>query len=593
MSYRAPTNDILSALHTAAGLPDLIASNVLGDLDAETVQAIIEEAGKFAAEELAPLSEKGDQVGSNLVDGGVVTPDGWKTAYERFCEAGWSALTGPEEYGGQHLPCVLSSAVSELWNSSNLSFGLCPLLTQGAVEALNLYCDEETKKRYLPRLVSGEWTGTMNLTEPQAGSDLAALSSRAEPQADGTYKIFGTKIFISYGEHDLTDNIVHTVLARLPDAPAGTRGISFFLVPKRLVNEDGSLGERNDVKCVGVEHKLGIHASPTCVMAYGEDGGATGYLIGEPHRGLQVMFVLMNAARLGVGIQGVAVAERATQKAIEFAQERKQGAALTAPGAGSVAIIQHADVRRNLMTMQAMTQASRCICLATARYIDEQYRSSDEARRHAAGHRAALLTPVAKAFSTDLACEVSSLGIQVHGGMGFIEETGAAQFYRDARILPIYEGTNGIQAMDLVGRKLPLEGGRVALSYIDELDETAAAVNASNVPEFGTMGERLTEANAALRQATGWLLKTLAANPDAAMAGATPYLRLFGLAAGGTYLAREALAASRSDTGDSSSRVARARFFSENLVVTAPGLAQSVIGGADGILGLSPEALAG
>ncbi len=592
MSYRAPLNDILSALRTAGGLSDLIAKDILGDLDEETLQAIVEEAGKFAAEELAPLSEKGDRDGSQLVEGAVVTPEGWKTAYDRFCEAGWTALTGPEEFGGQHLPCIVSTAVSEIWNSANLSFGLCPLLTQGAVDALNLYCDEETKQHYLPRLVSGEWTGTMNLTEPQAGSDLAALAARAEPQTDGSYRIFGTKIFISYGEHDLTDNIVHTVLARLPDAPAGTRGISFFLVPKYLVNADGSLGERNDVKCVGLEHKLGIHASPTCVMAYGEDGGATGYLIGEPNRGLQVMFVLMNAARLGVGVQGVAVAERATQRAIAYAQERKQGAAVTAPGAGSVAIIQHADVRRTLLTMRALTQASRCICMATARNIDEQQRSNDETQRTAAGHRAALLTPIAKAFSTDMACEVASLGIQVHGGMGFIEETGAAQHFRDARILPIYEGTNGIQAIDLVGRKLTLEGGDVVRAYMAELDETAAAVSASNVLEFGQMGARLADANAALAQATDWLIETLSSNPEAALTGATPYLRLFGLTAGGAYLAREALAANRGET-DGSQQVARARFFAENLVVTVPGLAQSVVGGADAVLGVPPETLAG
>ena len=578
MNYQAPVDDIMRALKVA-GLDEMLRDGTLDGLDGETVRAIVEEAGKFGTEVLDPLNVKGDRATSRrLADGSVVTPEGWKAAYRAFAEGGWAALPGPAAFGGQGLPSMVSMAACEIWNSANLSFGLCPLLTQGAVDALHLFADETTKARYLPRLISGEWTGTMNLTEPHAGTDLGALRTRAEPQADGTYRITGTKIFITYGEHDLTDNIVHTVLARLPDAPPGTRGISFFLVPKVLVNADGSLGTRNDVVCAGVEHKLGIHASPTCIMKYGEKDGAVGYLIGEPNRGLQVMFVMMNAARLAVGVQGVALAERATQHAIRYAKERRQGRAPTTKGTDMAPIIEHADIRRTLMTMKALTQASRTICLATAREIDVQHRAKDAAARAAAANRAALLTPVAKAFSTDIACEVASMGIQIHGGMGFIEETGAAQFYRDARILPIYEGTNGVQAIDLVTRKLPLEGGKVVEAYIGELKRTADEARASNRPDLGRMGERLDEAVAALAKATIHLGKCLQANPDEALAGATPYLRLFGLAAGGCYLARAALAEPMAATP--SAAVTLARFFAENLTLAAPGLAETVTGGA-------------
>jgi acyl-CoA dehydrogenase len=591
MAYQAPVDDIMHALKTAAGLDGLIERGILG-VDEETIRAVIEEAGKFGAEVLDPLSVVGDRTGSKLVDGKVVTPPGWKEAYKQFAEGGWGGLQAPEEWGGQNLPNLLSTAAGEIWNSANLAFGLCPLLTFGAIDAIELQGSEQLRKTYLPKMVSGEWTGTMNLTEPQAGSDLGALTTRAEKQADGTYRIFGTKIFITYGDHEMTDNIVHLVLARLPDAPPGTRGISLFLVPKYLVNKDGSVGARNDVTCASLEHKLGIHASPTAMMKYGEKDGAIGYLVGEENRGLNVMFIMMNAARLAVGMQGVAVAERATQQAMAYAKERRQGRGLSAKSTGMSPIIEHADIRRNLMTMKALTQAARAICLVTAKETDVSRRAKDMAERAAAAHRVALLTPIAKAFSTDIGCEVASIGVQIHGGMGFIEETGAAQHYRDARILPIYEGTNGIQAIDLVTRKLPLEGGKVVAGYIGELQQTVNEVRASNRPEFGRMGERLGEAVAALAEASRWMGGALQKSPEAALAGAAPYLRLFGLAAGGVYLAKGALAAARSGSSAAQGQpIAIARFFAENLATAGPGLKDAVVSGADSTLGLAPEAL--
>ena len=493
MTYRAPVDDIMFALKTAVGLPGLIERGIYDGLDEETVRAIVEEAGKFGSEVLDPLNWSGDQSGSAVKDGVVTTPAGWKDAYKAFSAGGWSALPCPEEFGGQGLPAIVSMAACEIWNSANLAFGLCPLLTQGAIDALHAHGSEDLKRIYLPKMISGEWTGTMNLTEPHAGSDLGELRTKAVPQGDGTYKITGTKIYITYGEHELTDNIIHMVLGRLPDATAGTKGISLFLVPKWLVNADGSRGARNDVICAGVEHKLGIHASPTCTMKYGEKGGAIGYLVGEENRGLMTMFIMMNAARLAVGVQGVSIAERATQRAIEYANERKQGRAPGTSAAGMQPIIAHADIRRTILTMKAMTQAARAICLVTAREIDISHRGKTDAERQAAQAKAALLTPIAKAFSTDIGCEVASMGVQIHGGMGFVEETGAAQYYRDARILPIYEGTNGIQAIDLVTRKLPLAGGKVMQAYLAELKATADEVKASNQPSFGRMGERLGE----------------------------------------------------------------------------------------------------
>jgi alkylation response protein AidB-like acyl-CoA dehydrogenase len=590
MSYQAPVDDILHALETVVELPRHRASGVYDGLDETTVRAILEEAGRFGSEVLDPLNRVGDQAASRLANGRVTTPPGWKEAYRQFSEAGWAALPSPAAYGGQGLPSIIAMATSEIWNAANLSFGLCPLLTHGAIDALLADGSEELKRRYLPKMSDGTWTGTMNLTEAHAGSDLGHIRTRAERRADGTYRIFGTKIFITYGEHDLTDNIVHMVLARLPDAPPGTRGISLFLVPKVLVNSDGSLGERNDVVCAGLEHKLGIHASPTCTMKYGEKTGAVGWLVGEENRGLNTMFIMMNLARLAVGVQGVAIAERATQRALAYAGERRQGRTASVMAGEMGPIIEHADTRRTLMSMRAMTQAARAICLMTARELDLSHRARSETERKEAALRAALLTPVAKAFSTDIGCEVASLGVQVHGGMGFIEETGAAQHYRDSRILPIYEGTNGIQAIDLVTRKLPLEGGRVVRAAIAEMKAVAEEVRASNQPAFGRMGERLGEAVAALASATTWMGQALGTNPDAALAGATPYLRLYGLAAGGTLLAKGALAAAR---GGHTGPIARARFFAENHAVAAAGLAAVVEGGADSALALAPAAIGG
>ena len=589
MSYRAPVDDIMHALKSAAGLDDLLKAGLFGGLDEETVRAVVEEAGKFGAEVLDPLNLAGDREGSKLVDGRVRTPAGWRDAYRQFAAGGWGALPCPEEHGGQGLPQMVAMAACEIWNSANMGFGLCPLLTQGAIDAIEAHGSEHLKRTFLPKMVSGEWTGTMNLTEPHAGSDLGHLRARAEKQADGTYRLFGTKIFITYGDHEMTDNIIHLVLARLPDAPPGTRGISLFVVPKVLVNADGSLGARNDVVCAGLEHKLGIHASPTCVMKFGEKDGALGYLVGEENRGLNVMFVMMNAARLAVGVQGVAIAERATQRAVAYARDRRQGRTASSKGNEMGPIIEHADVRRTLMTMKSMTHAARAICLVVARETDMSRKGVDEARRAAAALRVQLLTPIAKAFSTDIGCEVASMGVQVHGGMGFVEETGAAQHYRDARILPIYEGTNGIQAIDLVTRKLPLDSGKVVAAYIAELQQTAEEVRASNRPEFGRMGDCLAQSVAALADATRYLWSTLASNPEAAMAGAAPYLRLFGLAAGGTYLARGALLAVRE--GGHADKIALARFFAENLMTASGGLKETVIGGAESTFALDVAAL--
>ncbi len=579
MTYSAPVDDIFAALKSAANLDDRLANGSYPGLDAETIRAVLEEAGSFAADVLAPINWSGDRVGSKLINGAVVTPPGFKEAYQKYAGGGWSALPCPEEYGGQGLPEIISAATGEIWNSANLAFGVGVLLTQGAIHALNSGGSESLKAAYLPKMVSGQWTGTMNLTEPHAGSDLSVLNTRADRQGDGTYLITGTKIFISFGDHDMAENIIHLVLARLPDAPAGTRGISLFLVPKILLNEDGSLGARNDVLCAGVEHKLGISASPTCVMKFGEGGGATGFLVGEENRGLATMFVMMNQARLAVGMQGVAVAERATQRAVAFAKERTQGRAANANGPGMSPIIKHPDVRRSLLTMKAMTQAARMICLATAAELDGAHRAVDASQASAARNLAALLTPVAKAFATDTGVEVASLGIQVHGGMGYVEDTGAAQHLRDARILPIYEGTNGIQAIDLVTRKLPLEGGKVVASYLLSIAATATSLEARKDPKLGDTSANLKQGLEALKRATDFMLAANRDNPELALAGATPYLRLFALVAGASYLANSALRPdARADDG------VLARFFAENFLTAAPGLADTVVLGGNSVL---------
>src|SRR5580700_137251 len=470
MTYRAPINDMLLALNHGAGLQAAVKAGHYGDFDADITAAVLEEAGKFASDVLAPLNRVGDEHGIKLAANKVTTAPGWPDAYQRWTAAGWNAVSGPEAFGGQGLPLAINAACTEIWSASNVAFGLCPLLTLSAIEALDAHGSDELKTIYLEKLVTGEWTGTMQLTEPQAGSDVGALRTRAEKQADGTYRIKGTKIFITYGDHDMTDNIVHFVLARLPDAPAGTRGISLFLIPKFMVNADGSLGERNDIYASGVEHKLGMHASPTCTMTMGDRGGAIGYLIGEENQGMRCMFTMMNQARLGVGLEGVGVADRAYQQALAYAQERKQGKAVgNKNGDGSDAIIVHPDIKRMLLQMRSLTAAARSICYATAVALDVATRAKDAKVRTDAAARGALLTPIAKAFSTDIGNEVTSLGVQVHGGMGFIEETGAAQYSRDARITTIYEGTNGIQAIDLVTRKLGANGGAAVAAHIEEL----------------------------------------------------------------------------------------------------------------------------
>jgi len=586
MTYQAPVSDIAFALKHSAGFSAALGQGLFGDLGEDTLEAVLAEAGKFATDVIAPLNSVGDRTGATFSDGAVTTPPGWKEAYRAWAQGGWPGLAAPAQWGGQELPHAVNVACMEMWNSAAMAFALGPLLTMAGVDALIAHGSDELKRVYLPKLVSGEWMGTMQLTEPQAGSDVGALRARAERAADGSYRITGQKIFITYGEHDLTDNIIHLVLARLPDAPAGTKGISLFLVPKFLPKADGSPGRRNDARAHSIEHKLGIHGSPTCTMVYGDEGGATGFLIGAENAGMACMFTMMNRARLGVGIQGVAIAERATQKAIAYARERRQGRAVREDASSaSSAIIEHPDVKRMLLSMRALTRAARAIAYATAVAIDRAERGSDE-RAHQAGHeRASLLTPVAKAFSTDVGCEVASLGVQVHGGMGYIEETGAAQHYRDARILPIYEGTNGIQAIDLVTRKLPMSGGTPAKEMIGEIRRTVEAVDAVNDPAFGWAGVRLRDAVDSLERTTAWLLARRDNELDAALAGATPYLRLFGLTAGGAFLANEALAAMRlaGNGSDASASIALSRFFAENFAVKAGALERTVIEGADSV----------
>lgn len=594
MTYRAPINDMLLALNHGAGLRAAVDAGHYGDFDGDIVAAVLEEAGKFASDVLAPLNRIGDEHGVKLEGGKVTTAPGWPDAYKRWTAGGWNAVSGPEAFGGQGLPLAINAVCTEIWSSSNVAFGLCPLLTLSAIEALDAHGSAELKQIYLEKLVSGEWTGTMQLTEPQAGSDVGALRTRAERADDGTYRIKGTKIFITYGDHDMTDNIVHFVLGRLPDAPAGTKGISLFLIPKFLVNADGSLGARNDIYPVGVEHKLGMHASPTCTMTMGDHGGAIGYLIGEENKGMQCMFTMMNQARLAVGLEGVGVADRAYQQALAYAQERRQGRAVGKKGDGSDPIIVHPDVKRMLMQMRSLTAAARTICYATAVALDVSVRAGDAKVRAGAAARAALLTPIAKAFSTDVGNEVAYLGVQVHGGMGFMEETGAAQHTRDVRITSIYEGTNGIQSIDLVTRKLAANGGASVWTLLDELKGTVAEVEASNNPAFGTTGAKLREALASLERASRWLLERVASAPNEALAGTTPYLKLFGATLGGCMLAGEALAARKASesAGDPQRYVTLARFFAENITVQAPSLERAVTEGGDAVTGADAVLLA-
>jgi butyryl-CoA dehydrogenase len=584
MTYRAPVNDMLFMMRHVGELDRAIDAGLYSDLSSDVVRDILEEAARFSGEVLAPINAAGDRHGAKLRDGAVTTAPGFKVTYQAWTAAGWNALAGPIEYGGQGLPQLVNAGCVEMWNGACLAFGVAPLLTIGGVEALASHGSDDLKQQYLAKLVAGEWTATMNLTEPHAGSDLSAVRTRAERSDDGSYRISGQKIFISYGEHDLTDNIVHLVLARLPDAPRGTRGISLFLVPKILPD-----GGRNDVRCSGLEHKLGIHASPTCTMIFGDNGGARGWLIGEENRGLACMFTMMNSARLSVALQGVAIAERTYQQALNYAGERRQGAA-SSPASpshnGMAPIIAHADVRRMLATMRGLTNAARAIAYATAAAIDRSHRCEDAAERESASERAALLTPVAKAFATDIAVEVASLGIQVHGGMGFIEETGAAQHLRDARILSIYEGTNGIQAIDLVTRKLTLSGGDAVRRQIAEMRAIAARLAQADCASLQAAAPAIARAIDSLERATRFMLDALAANStEDVLAAATPYLRLFATAQGGALLgatalaARQAIAAGDNDPANAG-RAELARFFADNIAVSAPGLADVVIAGA-------------
>ncbi len=589
MTYAAPVKQIRFALDSIAELPSLYGNSAFPDLSADVVDAVLEQSGRFASEVLAPLNRTGDQEGAKLESGKVSLPRGFADAYRAFVVAGWNGITGSGEFGGQGLPHVVGLAVQELWQSANMAFGLCPILSQGAIEALTAHGTVEQERLYLPKLISGEWTGTMNLTEPQAGSDVGAIRAKAVKQADGSYKITGTKIFITWGEHDAASNIIHLVLARLPEAPLGTRGISLFLVPKFLLQADGSLGPHNDLRCVGLEHKLGVHGSPTCVMSFGDGGGATGFLIGHENKGMPAMFTMMNSARLNVGVQGVAIAERSFQQALAFARERRQGKpfGLQHDTLEMSPIIFHADVRRMLLTQKALVEAGRAICLSNAMAIDRARHGETPAARAMAKAREELLTPISKAWCTDMAVEAASLGIQIHGGMGFIEETGAAQHYRDARITPIYEGTNGIQAIDLIGRKLSLGGGMVVQSFLDEVRATALLCEGGS-GALQSIARELASAHRAVESATAWLQTQMRSSPIQALPGATPYLRMIGLLAGAHYLGRGALAAAqRLDAGDAdkvflNTRISVAQFFAEQLLPQAEGLLGPVTRGAGG-----------
>ncbi len=594
--YSAPLKDMRFVLDNIADLSSLSKLDGYEHAESDVVDAVLEEAGKFASNVLSPLNKSGDLQGSHVKDGVVTTPDGWVDAYAGFVEGGWNGISAPEEYDGGGLPSAVALATVEMWNSANLGFALCPLLTQGAIESIIAHGTKEQQDKYLKKLVSGEWAATMNLTESQAGSDVGALRSKAEPAEDGSWRISGQKIFITYGDHEMSENIIHLVLARTPGAPAGTRGISLFIVPKYLVNDDGSLGERNDLKCVSLEEKIGIHASPTAVMSYGDNGNCVGYLLGAENKGMACMFTMMNSARLGVGTQGLAIAERAYQQAVEYARDRKQGQAPGMPKGEMTPIIHHADVRRMLMTMRANIEAMRCLIYLNGACLDRAHHGPDEDARTKAMGMAELLTPLSKGWCTDLGVEMASLAVQVHGGMGFIEETGVGQYYRDARILPIYEGTNGIQALDLVGRKLGLQGGEPVKNMFADMQETVKAL-AEAGDEMTAMSMQLNLAVTALKEATDWLYGNAPNDPHAAPAGATPYLRMFATTVGAHLLGRSALKAramlndGATDTDFLKSKIVTARFFMGQILPTATALLGPVTAGADTLFAIDEELL--
>lgn len=571
--YAAPTADMRFIMDELGLLPAVSALPKFAEATTDLRDALLEEAAKLAGEVLAPINHTGDLQGATLENGVVRTADGFKEAYKTYVEGGWNTMPFTPDYGGQGLPWLLTFATAEMWVSANNSWSLCPMLTVGAIDALTHHGADDLKNTYLEKLISGEWTGTMNLTEPQAGSDVGALRCRAEPEGDH-YRIKGQKIFITWGEHDMADNIVHLVLARTPDAPEGTRGISLFVVPKFMVKEDGSLGERNDLRCVSLEHKLGIHASPTCVMSYGDNEGAIGYLVGEENRGLNYMFTMMNNARLNVGLSGISIAERAYQQAVDYAKQRVQGVGLDGQPA---AIIRHPDVRRMLLWMRSTTEAMRAFIYDVVMSLDLARNETDPEKQKVAQARVDLLTPVAKAWCTDMGVEIASMGIQVHGGMGYMEETGAVQHLRDARIAPIYEGTNGIQAQDLVMRKVLRDGGQATLAYGQEVQAIIAQLAGDGAE--GSLKTHLTAGLQALETATKWLLgQAQDKRLDVSLAAATPYLRLFGLVGGGAVMARAAMAANKAlaaGTGDADfykTKLLSSQFYAENTLSQAPGL---------------------
>lgn len=590
--YNAPLGDIDFVLNRFCGLNDITSLPKFADVDASMVGDLLSEAARFFEERFSPLNKLGDTVGSHRnADGTVTTPEGFKEAYQAYVDAGWGAVGFDQGFGGGGFPWLVNIAIQEIMNSSNMALTMAPLLTQGAIDAIMHHGDEIQKMTYLPKMISGEWTGTMNLTEPDAGSDVGAVRTKATKQSDGTYLISGTKIYITFGEHDMADNIIHLVLARTPDAPAGTKGISCFIVPKYVLNTDGSIGARNDVKCVSIEHKTGIKASPTCVLSFGDEGGAVGYLIGEENHGMSYMFTMMNQARLGVGLEGMALIERAYQQSVEYAVQRKQGRAPGAPAGESSSIILHPDVKRMLVTMKSTIEALRRIIYWNAACLDIAAHHTDAAEREKASDIAALLTPISKGWGTDMSVELTGMAVQIHGGMGFIEETGVAQHYRDARITTIYEGTNGIQAMDLVGRKLGMKGGAVVLGLFDEMD--AMHDKLLKHPELLASAAELKSAVTAVRGTTNWFFEN-ATNQVAVLSGATPYLRQLSTLVGGYVMAKSAHIALHSDLSEEekSAKINTARFFCEQLLPAVHGLSGAVMGDDALLMSFTEEALA-
>ncbi|MGH8808584.1 MAG: acyl-CoA dehydrogenase [Noviherbaspirillum sp.] len=594
MSYVAPLKDMLFVINELAGLSEVNALPGCEDASPETVEAVLEENAKFCGEVVAELNVAGDKEPSSWHDGKVTTTKGFKEAFKAFGEAGWQGVQHPAEFGGQGLPKLVATPCIEMLNSANLSFALCPLLTDGAIEALLTAGSEEQKNTYLANLISGKWTGTMNLTEPQAGSDLALVRTRAVPQGDGTYKIFGTKIFITYGEHDMAENIVHLVLARTPDAPEGVKGISLFVVPKFLVNADGSLGARNDAHCVSIEHKLGIKASPTAVLQFGDHGGAIGTLVGEENRGLEYMFIMMNAARFAVGMQGVGLAERAYQKAVQYARDRVQSRDL-AGSSGPVSIIHHPDVRRMLMSMRAQTEAARALSYVTAAAFDAAHHHADDAVRTANQAFYEYMVPVVKGWSTEMSIDVASTGVQVHGGMGFIEETGAAQYYRDARILTIYEGTTAIQANDFVGRKTVRDAGATAKGILAQVRKTEEELAAYASGDLAAIRNQLAAGSKALEEVVSYVVVNTKSDIKGVFAGSVLYLKLAGVVLGGWQMARAALIAERKlkeGEGDArfyQAKIATARFFADHILSQASGYRAAIVDGSSGVLALAED----